>query len=149
MAEIIEEADDEHEKIKVQESEPIIAGEPEIRTGPELNAENAARACDLFAEKQKIAIRPLIKMLIPSIDGLVVIITMTRQQEEFIGDIKIQWQVFLREYFNNHSIILQIRINEEADTKRKAYTQAEQFQEMLNENDLFKQLVNRLKLKLK
>lgn len=149
MAEIVEEADEEYQKLQHSEDDEPDAPEPVKKTGPELNPENAAKAFAAFAEKQKVSIISLIKLLIPSLEGSTVIVTMTRQQEEFIGDIKIQWQAFLREYFADQTIVLQIRIDEKADTRRQAYTPAEQFQEMLDSNETFRQLVNRLKLKLK
>jgi hypothetical protein len=149
MAEIIEASDKEHEKLPELEEESMVSREPEIRLGPELNFENAGKAFAIFADKQKVSIISLIKLLIPAIEGHIVTVTMTRQQEEFIGDIKIQWQAFLRDYFKLNTIVLQIKIDEKADTHRKAYTQAEQFQEMLDENEVFRQLVNKLKLKLK
>lgn len=149
MAEIIEASDKEHEKLPELEDESMVSREPEIRLGPELNFENAGKAFAIFADKQKVSIISLIKLLIPAIEGHTVTVTMTRQQEEFIGDIKIQWQAFLRDYFKLNTIVLQIKIDEKADTHRKAYTQAEQFQEMLEENEVFRQLVNKLKLKLK
>lgn len=91
----------------------------------------------------------LIKLLIPQLDANTVIVTLTKQQEEFIGDLKIEWQAFLRSHFDDKTITLQISIDDKANTKRKAYTQAEQFDEMMQENELFRQMVNRLKLKLK
>ncbi len=149
MAEIIEEADNEHAKLPEPESEPMLSEEPFKEIGPELNVDNTSKAFAIFAEKQKVSIISLIKLLIPTINDNTVIVTLTRQQEEFIGDIKIQWQAFLRSHFKNPAIILQIRIDEQAETRRKAYTQSEQFEEMLEESEIFRQLVNRLKLKLK
>jgi len=149
MAEIIEDADKAHIEITEPENEILLSNEPHIHIGPEFNLENTGKAFAIFADKQKVSIISLIKLLIPAIEGHIVTVTMTRQQEEFIGDIKIQWQAFLRDHFKNNSITLQIRIDEQADTHRKAYTQTEQFQEMLDENEIFRQFVNRLKLKLK
>jgi hypothetical protein len=149
IAEIIEESDKVHQEISEVETEPMLSEEPEIKIYPEFNAENTSKAFEIFAARQKVSIISLIKLLIPAIEGRTVIVTLTRQQEEFIGDIKIQWQAFLREYFNLQNIVLQIRIDDQANTKIKAYTQAEQFQEMLDEHETFRLLVTRLKLKLK
>ncbi len=149
MAEIVEEADEEYKKLQEQEDEETQATQPISQTGPDLNSENTLKAFAQFAGTQKVSVISLIKLLIPTIEGQTVIVTMTRQQEEFIGDIKIQWQAFLREYFCDPSIVLQIRIDEKADTKRQAYTPSEQFKEMLDTSETFRQFVNRLKLKLK
>ena len=83
------------------------------------------------------------------IDGKQIVVSLTKQQEEFIGDIKINWQAHLRDYFKDRSLILQIKIDEVAETKRVAYTPSEQFREMLDNNNDFRQLVNTFKLKLK
>lgn len=149
IAEIVEEADLIHREVSQPETEPMLSEEPEISLAPAFNTDNISKAFEIFAGRQKVSIISLIKLLIPAIEDQTVIVTLTRQQEEFIGDIKIQWQAFLREYFNNNKIVLQIRIDDQAATKIKAYTQAEQFQEMLEENEVFRQLVTKLKLKLK
>jgi hypothetical protein len=151
IAEIVEEADKEHGKVleELDEETELVVETVSQSLVPDFNMENIGKAFALFADKQKVSIVSLIKLLIPALEGDVVIVTMTRQQEEFIGDIKIQWQAFLRNHFKNNSIILQIKIDEQAETHRKAYTPSEQFQEMLNENETFRQLVTRLKLKLK
>ena len=74
---------------------------------------------------------------------------MTVQQEEFIGEVKIDWQAFLKKYFNDAEITLQFAIDETANTTRKAYTASEQFEETLNESEIFRAMVNKFKLKLK
>ena len=87
--------------------------------------------------------------LIPEIKDKQVIVTMTVQQEEFIGEVKIDWQAFLKKYFNDHEISLQFAIDETANTTRKAYTASEQYEETLNESEIFRAMVNKFKLKLK
>lgn len=148
IAEIVEEADSVEQKKHLHEhTDPVI--EPGLRTAPSFDTDNVSKAFALFAEKQKVSVISLIKLLIPRLDGNTVIVTLTKQQEEFIGDLKIEWQAFLRNHFEDKSITFQISIDDKANTKRKAYTQAEQFDEMMQENELFRQMVNRLKLKLK
>lgn len=148
IAEIIEEVDHDIQA-KIEEAEII---EPIIEEGgfiPILTTEELIKCNALFAEKQKVSIIPLIKLLQPVIDGKQIIVSLTKQQEEFIGDIKINWQAHLRDYFKDRSLILQIKIDEVAETKRVAYTPSEQFREMLDNNNDFRQLVNTFKLKLK
>ncbi|MEZ4805659.1 MAG: hypothetical protein R2852_09305 [Bacteroidia bacterium] len=152
MAEIVEEADkrkeiDEEDSIvELKDEADKIADGIALRT---LDVENVSKAFEMFASKQKVSLVSLIKMLIPKISGNEVTVTMTKQQEEFIGDLKIEWQAFLKSYFKNPKITFNIEIDEKANTKRKAYTAAEQYEELLSENPLFKKMVNQFKLKLK
>lgn len=148
IAEIIEEVDHNLE-IKLEEAkEEEIVIEPGSIV-PLLSVEELLKCNAIFAEKQKVSIVPLIKLLQPSLEGNQVIIRLTKQQEEFIGDIKISWQAHLREYFKDRSLTLQIRIDEVSETKKVAYTPSEQFREMLDSNDSFRKFVNTFKLKLK
>lgn len=116
---------------------------------PPLNKAEISKAFSLFADKQKVSIVSLIKILIPELQDKVISVTMTRQQEEFIGEVKIEWQAFLRQYFKDNEITIQFVIDDKANTQRRAYTASEQFEEMLNSNELFKKMVNQFKLKLK
>ncbi|MFM6984089.1 MAG: hypothetical protein ACKOXF_08145 [Chitinophagaceae bacterium] len=116
---------------------------------PVLSVEELVRCNAIFAEKQKVSIVSLIKLLQPSLEDKQVIIRLTKQQEEFIGDIKISWQAHLRDYFKDRSLTLQIRIDEVSETKKVAYTPSEQFREMMESNDSFRKFVNTFKLKLK
>lgn len=149
MAEIIEQSDalasEKEDEVESEAEQTDDSG----KIYPELNAENLKKANNVFAEKQKVSIVSLVKLLEPQLSGEVVIITMTKQQEEFIGDIKIEWQSHFRSYFNNRKLILQIHTDEHIETKRQAYTPSEQFHEMLNENNLFRNMVQKFKLKLK
>lgn len=153
MAEIVEQADLEAQVI--EESKAVEVDKPaedDLQAGMvrvELNRENLIKAFSLFAAKQKVSLVSLIRLLIPEVNGDQVSVTMTRQQEEFIGEIKIDWQAYLKQYFNNPSITLQFIIDDTANTKRQAYTASEQFDEMLNEHELFRKMVNQFKLKLK
>lgn len=150
IAEIVEEADkailekeyEKEEEIELQPSEPS-------RIYPVLTVDEVIKANAQFAEKQKVSLISLIKLLIPALDQKQVIITLTKQQEEFIGELKIEWQAFLRQYFNDRGITILIRIDEQAETKRQAYTPSEQFQEMLDDHENFRKLVQLFKLKLK
>lgn len=153
MAEIVEQADLEAHAIEEELADDTDkAAEEEIQAGiinVELNRDNLVKAFSLFAGKQKVSLVSLIRLLIPEVNGDQVSVTMTRQQEEFIGEIKIDWQAYLKQYFNNPAITLQFIIDETANTKRQAYTASEQFDEMLNEHELFRKMVNQFKLKLK
>ncbi len=150
MAEIVEEADKSAENhLKETEEENQETEKVLTQVTVELNRDNLLKAFGLFAGRQKVSIMPLIKLLIPELTGKQVNVTMTKQQEEFIGDIKIDWQAFLKQYFNDPEITLLFTIDEKANTKRQAYTAAEQFEEMLGENELFRKMVNQFRLKLK
>ncbi|MBL7837519.1 MAG: hypothetical protein JNM67_08385 [Bacteroidetes bacterium] len=107
------------------------------------------KANAIFAEKQKVSLISLIKLLIPALEQKQIFLTLTKQQEEFIGELKIEWQAFLRQHFNDRAITLQFRIDEQAEARRQAYTPSEQFQEMMEENENFRKLVQMFKLKLK
>lgn len=152
IAEIVEEADHiaQEEKEKENDEDNIII-QPDLsgRIYPEFNVDNVIKSNAVFADKQKVSIISLIKLLIPVIDNKQVIITLTKQQEEFIGDVKIEWQAHLREYFNDRSITLFIHTDDNVETKRKAYTPSEQFREMMDENEMFRKMVQKFKLKLK
>ncbi|MCC6818672.1 MAG: hypothetical protein IT245_07265 [Bacteroidia bacterium] len=121
----------------------------EVQHIPILTIESLVTANSQFAEKQKVSLISLIKLLVPKLEQHLVIISLTKQQEEFIGELKIEWQAFLRQYFNDKSIVLQIQIDETVETKRQAYTPSEQFQEMLDSNENFRKFVQKFKLKLK
>ncbi len=133
---------EKEEEIELQPSEPS-------RIYPVLTVDEVIKANAQFAEKQKVSLISLIKLLIPALDQKQVVITLTKQQEEFIGELKIEWQAFLRQYFNDRGITILIRIDEQAETKRQAYTPSEQFQEMLDDHENFRKLVQLFKLKLK
>lgn len=149
IAEIVEDADKAiKEKALEEEAEVETYHEPD-KIIPVLTVDEIIKANAQFAEKQKVSLVSLIKILVPALEQKQVIITLTRQQEEFIGELKIEWQAFLRQYFGDRGITLQIKIDEQAETKRQAYTPSEQFQEMLDENENFKKLVQMFKLKLK
>ena len=149
IAEIVEDADKAiKEKAIEEEAEVETYHEPD-KIIPVLTVDEIIKANAQFAEKQKVSLVSLIKILVPALEQKQVIITLTRQQEEFIGELKIEWQAFLRQYFVDRGITLQIKIDEQAETKRQAYTPSEQFQEMLDENENFKKLVQMFKLKLK
>jgi hypothetical protein len=149
-AEILEKEEDIPTKeLEAQIEQVIEKISDEVIISPELNQENMLKAFALFAVKQKVSIVSLIKLLIPEIKEKQVIVTMTVQQEEFIGEVKIDWQAFLKKYFNDPGITLQFAIDETANTTRKAYTASEQYEETLNESEIFRTMVNKFKLKLK
>lgn len=148
-AEILEKKEDIPIEIRDDQIKPAIEQTDSVVIAPELNIENASKAFSLFASKQKVSVVSLIKLLIPKIQDKQITVTLTLQQEEFIGDIKIDWQAFLKRYFNDQDITLTFAIDETADTKRKAYTAGEQYEETINNNEIFKTMVNKFKLKLK
>lgn len=150
MAEIVEEADKFAEAIQ----QNVIDLNPELEKPitsiqVELNTDSIKKAMEMFASKQKVSLVPLIKLLIPEISNKQISLTMTKQQEEFIGGLKVEWQAFLKQYFNDNDITLNFIIDEKAITTRQAYTSSEQFEEMLAEYELFRKMVNQFKLKLK
>lgn len=151
IAEIIEESDktvsEKLEEVEITATENQDF-EPKVLI-PVLTIDEVKAANAQFADRQKVSLISLIKLLNPILDQYQVIITLTKQQEEFIGELKIEWQAFLRQYFNDKRITLHIRIDEAADTRRQAYTPSEQFQEMLDENENFRKFVQKFKLKLK
>lgn len=147
MAEIIEESDQisaikNHGAEELQES-----GQNQTLETPDFNLENIKKSFAIFAEKQKVSLISLIKLLIPELDEKEIIITLTRQQEEYIGNLKIEWQAWLRDWFSDPSITLQIKIDDSAHTARKAYTPKEQFDELMAENEHFRKMVRLFNLK--
>lgn len=152
IAEIVEEADhiaQEEKEKEADESTNLVQTEITGRIYPDFNVDNVIKSNAVFADKQKVSIISLIKLLIPVIESKQVIVTLTKQQEEFIGDVKIEWQAHLREYFNDRTITLLIRTDDNVETKRQAYTPSEQFREMMDENETFRKMVQKFKLKLK
>jgi hypothetical protein len=147
MAEIVESS--EVKKIEDEVDELIenvdMMGVPKL----EINQENINKCNTKFADTQKVSIGSIIKLAQTKIDGSTIFIILTKQQEDFIGEVKIEWQAYLRAYFKDKSIVLQIQIDETQATIKKAYTAEEQFQEEIESNEMFRTFVNKLKLKLK
>lgn len=101
-----------------------------------------------FAKTISISLAALIKVLTFDFEGFTINIRATQQQIDAIGDNKIDWQRFMRQYFKNNQIIINLVLDDEVVLEKKAYTQSEQLEEMLQENDNLKYLVNKLKLKI-
>ncbi len=151
IAEIIEETDHiiQAKQEQEQEEQPIVFEIDPNTIVPVLTVDELALANAEFALKQKVSIAPLIKLVQFTLEGKLVNIKLTKQQEELIGEIKISWQAHLRQYFKDNGITIQIVIDDHTETKRQAYTASEQFKEMMDSNDTFRTLVNTFKLKLK
>ena len=134
------------EEIEVTEEENI---EPIRIDAPAFNQDNLQKAINEFAEFQKVSLKEFIKLLIPTIDGNKVIFTLTSQQDSMVEGVKIEWQKFLKGYFNDQSIQIKVEINNEASARKKAYTQTEQLEELMQSNENFREFVKLFKLRLK
>lgn len=133
---------------KVEENE-IVSTQTIKSDIPELNQENLQKSINEFAEFQKVSLKEFIKLLIPTIEGNKIIFTLTSQQDSMIEGIKIEWQRFLKVYFNDQSIQIKVEINNEASARKKAYTQTEQLEELMQSNENFREFVKLFKLRLK
>jgi hypothetical protein len=147
MAEIVESS----EVKKLEDEVDDLIENVEMLDVPklEINLENINKCNTKFADTQKVSIGSIIKLAQSNLDGKTINVVLTKQQEDFIGEVKIEWQAYIRAYFKDKSIVLQIQIDETQATIKKAYTSEEQFQEEIENNELFRKFVNKLKLKLK
>ncbi len=149
MAEIVEHADE----IQVSELLAKIVQEPEIQKEYKAHIlfeiENVKTAFYQYAEKLSPSIKPLVRMVLPTINGNNVAVKLTAQQIEMIDKIKVEWQSYLREYFNLPNIFLEIIEDKEIDTTRKAYTSKEQLDELVIENPILIDLIQKFNLKIK
>ena len=114
-----------------------------------LSIEALKQAFAEFAAKQKLSLVALIKLLEPTFIDLDVFVKMSKQQEELIGETKVEWQAYLRQYFRQNNLQLQIKIDDSVVMQTLAYTPSEQYTELANESEAFRDLVNQLKLKIK
>ncbi len=149
MAEIIEDAD-QIIKEKVTEIAETIAPETVIeKTYPEFTEANVTKAFANFSGKFSISTATLIKMYPPILGDNEVSIKMHKANINLLEPIKVEWQVFLKDYFGNRQLILTIIEDDEIIKNTKAYTSREQLEELASENPLVKELVKKLNLKLK
>ncbi len=132
----------------IEEKEEQIVDTPKSNA-PDFNQENVQKSINEFAELQKVSLKEFIKLLIPMIEGNKVVFTLTSQQDSMIEGIKIDWQKYLKVYFNNQNIQIKVDINNEASARKKAYTQTEQMDELMQTNENFKEFVKLFKLRLK
>lgn len=147
MAEIVESS----EVKKLEDEIDDLIDIEEMKDVPklEINQDNINKCNTKFAATQKVSIASIIKLAQFKIEDKTIIVLLTKQQEDFIGDAKIEWQSYLRAYFKDKGIVLQIQIDETQEGVKKAYTADEQFQEEIETNEMFRTFVNKLKLKLK
>lgn len=148
IAEIVEEAD---QIIAEKESEDITPETESVSTdaAPLLSTENLKEAFEKFSKNFSASTAALIKMYTPQLSGNEVIVKMHKANINLLEPVKIEWQAFLKSYFDNNKIVLNIIEDDEIVKVAKAYTQREQLEEMAKENPLVKELVKKLNLKLK
>ena len=142
MAEIVEQSD-----IKPDIDEDL--SEEKVQDTPEFNLKNIKKINQLFASQVKVSVAPLIKMADMEISGMEIKVKLTEQQDSLLGELKIDWQTYLRNSFKDKNVKLNIIIHENQAIQRQAYTASEQFTELMNENEEFRNLVQTLKLRLK
>ena len=150
-AEILEASEDIPEVLQVEQVIPDLVTklEPETTPAIPLNIESLKQAFSDFAAKQKLSLVALIKLLDPIIQGQDIVVKMSKQQEELIGETKIEWQAYIRQYFRQNQLQLLFQIDETQELTAMAYTPSEQYAELANESDAFRDLVNQFKLKIK
>ena len=150
-AEILESSEDIPEVLQVDQVLPELLTkiDPETTVALPLSIESLKQAFSEFASKQKLSLVALIKLLEPSLNGNEIIIKMSKQQEELIGETKIEWQAYIRQYFKHNQLQLLFQIDESQELTAMAYTPSEQYTELANESDAFRDLVNQFKLKIK
>ena len=150
-AEILEASEDIPEVLQVEQVIPDLVTklEPETTPAIPLNIESLKQAFSDFAAKQKLSLVALIKLLDPIIQGQDIVVKMSKQQEELIGETKIEWQAYIRQYFRQNQLQLLFQIDETQELTTIAYTPSEQYVELANESDAFRDLVNQFKLKIK
>ncbi len=149
MAEIVEQADEIQLEQLIHNVVEESKTENNYTASKPLDVENAKQAFHIFAEKLSPSLKPLIRLLEPEIKGNNIAVKLTAQQIEMTEKIKVDWQFFLRQYFNLQSLFLEIRENNEIDTTRKAYTAKEQLDEMIAENPNILALIQKFNLKIK
>jgi hypothetical protein len=147
MAEIVEQAD----AIVLEKIEDGKWEDEPLKERPviELNPANLGLAMAAFAEKLNPSASALIRMFQPVIAGNEVKVSMNKANINLTDGIKVEWQRFLREYFNSRDLILTIIEDESVVKNKVAYTQREQLDELVKEYPLVKDLLKKLNLKLK
>jgi hypothetical protein len=145
---ILELAKDEETVIKISE-DLIKQSLPPMEQVPAFNETTLIAANQSFGKSKQIALSSLLKILKYEIDGHDVNVHLTKQQIEKIGDHKIDWQIYLREYFQIKEISLNFNEDNTVEAPKIAYTSAEQFKEMYDENKSIQELVKTFNLKIK
>lgn len=149
MAEIIEQVDNIQLEQLIENTVTESKIENEYIASTPFVLENVKQAFHQFAEKLSPSIKPLIRLVEPEIKGNNVAVKLTAQQIEMTEKIRVEWQSFLRQYFNLQTLFLEIIENDEIDTTRKAYTSKEQLDEMIAENPNILALIQKFNLKIK
>ncbi|NQW42136.1 MAG: hypothetical protein HQ463_01725 [Bacteroidetes bacterium] len=150
IAEIIEHSDEmalEEELVAMEVADEDYKVDAKIF--PTLTLENAKIALTEFSDKQTPALKTLLKMVDFEIEGNNLVVKLSLQQMEMTDKIKVEWQSFLRQYFNLKNLFLLIKESEDEITTRKAYTAREQLDEMLIENPELMSFIQKFNLKLK
>jgi hypothetical protein len=138
-AEILEDA----ENTEVNEDNSIDI------TYPELNEDSISKANTLYADTCSISIKGLIKIIPFMLFENEIKLKVNDSQEMIISNLRGPWQSFLRKHFNDPNIDLIFEIDNTIEHKKIAYTSSEQFNEMIEDNDKLKQLIDKFKLKIK
>lgn len=145
---ILELAKDEESVIKITE-DLIKQSLPPMEQAPLLNESTLISANQSFGKSKPIALSSLLKILKFELDGPNINVHLTKQQIEKIGDNKIDWQIYLRQYFQLKDITLNFIEDNTVEAPKIAYTSAEQFKEMYDENKSVQDLVKIFNLKIK
>jgi hypothetical protein len=145
---ILELARDEESVIKITE-DLIKQSLPPMEQVPALNETTLIAANQSFGKSKPIALASLFKILKYELEGTNINVHLTKQQIEKIGDHKIDWQIYLRQYFQLNEIVLNFIEDNTVEAPKIAYTSAEQFKEMYDENKTVQDLVKIFNLKIK
>ncbi len=145
---ILELAKDEESVIKISE-DLIKQSLPPMEQVPVLNETTLIAANQSFGKSKPIALASLFKILKYELVGTNINVHLTKQQIEKIGDHKIDWQIYLRQYFQLNEIVLNFNEDNSVEAPKISYTSAEQFKEMYDENKSIQELVKTFNLKIK
>lgn len=145
---ILEIAKDDETVIKINE-DLIKQSLPPMHQLQALNEANLIVANQSFGKTKPIALSSLLKILNYELDGDTINVKLTKQQIEKIGDHKIDWQIYLRQYFQINTITINFIEDNTIEAPKIAYTAAEQFKEMLEVNENVNELVKAFNLKIK
>ncbi len=146
MAEIIY---PEEKELKELIDNALNLEENSLKVMPELSQITIQESFKDFAAKQsKPSLKSLLGMLEPILEGEKLInLKINSQQDELIEGIKVDLKNFVKQYFSDKDINIQIEIDNSVEFKKFAYTDKEKLQELMEENEMVKTLVERLKLK--
>lgn len=137
------------ELLDATEIKNIISENPIFNKFPELNEVELIKTNALFAETCTVSIRGLIKIIPLELNQTEISFKVNDSQDMIIGDMRIQWQNFIRKHFDKPEINLNFVIDNSIEHKRMAYTAPEQLSEMLENNDKLKLLIDKFKLRIK